>query len=84
MSAKLLVLHATLSTTVRPQTAAAMAKTRGQAKPKRQLKQPDKYDPGEQGKQTGGQGTQAQDHAARDAALKLKATSKQATKVKAA
>ncbi len=38
----------------RPQTAAALAKTRGQDRPKRQLKQPDKYDPDKQaGRQAG-------------------------------
>ncbi len=66
---------------------AATAKTRGQARLKRQPKQPDKYDPAKQGRQTGVGHSLAMDAAsrrARDAATLLKATSKQATKVKAA
>jgi hypothetical protein len=67
-----------------PQNTAAMAKTCGQAKPKRQPKQPDKYDPGKQGKQQGVSHTKGPGHAARAADALLQATSKQATKVKAA
>ncbi len=60
-----------------------MAKTRGQGRTKRQPKQPDKYDPAKQGKQTSSSDKPAQDDTARDAAMLLKATRKQATKVKA-
>ncbi len=59
-----------------------MAKIRGQARPKRQPKQLDKYDPAKQGRQQGI--SQAQYHAVGNAATLLKATSKHATKVKAA
>jgi hypothetical protein len=62
-----------------------MAETRGQARPKRQLQQLVRYDPGKQSRQKGfGTGGSPQDHAARDAATLLKATSKQASKAKAA
>ncbi len=60
------------------------AKTRGQARPKWQPKQPDKHGPAKQGRQQGFTTGAAVDDTARDAATKLKATSKQASKVKAA
>ncbi len=61
-----------------------MAKTRGQATPKRQLKQPVRYDPAKQGRQHGLTTGGNVDSTARDAAAKLKANSKQASKAKAA
>ncbi len=60
-----------------------MAKTSGQARPKRPSKQPVAYDPSKQGRQTGTADSPV-DNTARGAARLLKATSKQASKVKAA
>jgi hypothetical protein len=62
-----------------------MAKTRGQAKPKRQPKQPAKYDPAKPGRQHGEDPRERQlDQAACGAVRALKATGKQASKIRAA
>jgi hypothetical protein len=58
-----------------------MANARGQAKPKRQPKQPNKYERAKHGRQTGTGHSlgPVQANTARDATIKLKATHKQAT-----